>query len=79
MATAFVLINTKLGKEEETIENIKHVDSVKEVRGTFGAYDAVAKVESNKKEDLRDVITWGIRSIENVRSTLTLVESKNKN
>ncbi|MCA9828382.1 MAG: Lrp/AsnC family transcriptional regulator [Nitrosopumilus sp.] len=79
MTIAFVLINSKLGKGEEVIENLKHIDSVKEVSGTFGAYDVVAKVENDKKDDLRNVITCGIRKMDNVRSTLTLMEAKTPN
>ena len=45
MATAYILINCELGKEETIIENLKHLDSVKEVHGTFGAYDIIAKIE----------------------------------
>ncbi len=73
MTTAFVLINSELGKEDDIIENLKHMDSVKEVHGTFGAYDVVAKVEHDEKDKLREVITWGIRKIDHVRSTLTLM------
>lgn len=73
MTTAFVLINSELGKEGDIIENLKHMDSVKEVHGTFGAYDVVAKVEHDEKDKLREVITWGIRKIDHVRSTLTLM------
>ncbi len=73
MTTAFVLINSELGKEDDIIENLKHIDSVKEVHGTFGAYDVVAKVEHNEKDKIREVITWGIRKIDYVRSTLTLM------
>jgi len=79
MTTAFILINSKLGKENDIIEDLKHIDSVKEVRGTFGAYDIIAKVENDKKDDLRDVITWGIRKMDNVRSTLTLMEVTEQN
>ena len=79
MTTAFILINSKLGKESDIIEDLKHIDSVKEVRGTFGAYDIIAKVENDKKDDLRDVITWGIRKMDNVRSTLTLMEVTEQN
>ena len=73
LTTAFVLINSELGKEDDIIENLKHMDSVKEVHGTFGAYDVVAKVEHDEKDKLREVITWGIRQIDHVRSTLTLM------
>ncbi len=81
MPEAYVLINCDLGSEESVIEELKHVDTVKEVHGTFGAYDIVAKVASDKSETLRESITWQIRKINNVRSTLTLmgIEGQNQN
>ena len=79
MATAYVLINCELGKENGIIENLKHMDSVKEVHGTFGAYDVVAKIEHNEKEKVRETITWNIRKMENVRSTLTLMGIEGQN
>ena len=46
MATAYVLINCELGSEESIIEQLKTLDGVVEVHGTFGAYDILAKFES---------------------------------
>ncbi|PIW33161.1 MAG: AsnC family transcriptional regulator [Nitrosopumilales archaeon CG15_BIG_FIL_POST_REV_8_21_14_020_37_12] len=79
MVTAFVLITTEFGKETDIIENLKHIDSVKEVHGTFGAYDVIAKVEHDKRERLREIIIWNIRKIDNVRSTLTLMGIEGQN
>ncbi len=73
MTTAYVLINCDLGYEEQIIEELKHISDVKEVHGTFGAYDVLAKVESANVENLRDTITWKIRKLNRVRSTLTLM------
>jgi len=73
MPEAYVLINCDLGSEESVIDELKHVDTVKEVHGTFGAYDIVAKVSAKEPESLRQTITWQIRKIANVRSTLTLM------
>ncbi len=73
MATAYVLINCELGSEEAVISELKSVEGVKEVHGTFGAYDIFAKVESNLVEALREAITWKIRRIPKIRSTLTLM------
>jgi len=73
MATAYVLITSDLGCEEQVIEELKHVSDVKEVHGTFGAYDIVAKVESANVKNLRETITWKIRRIDKVKSTLTLL------
>ena len=46
MATAYVLINCELGSEESIIQELKNLDNVIEVHGTFGAYDILAKIES---------------------------------
>ena len=73
METAYVLVNCDFGSEVEVLEELKHIESVKEVRGTFGAYDIVAKIENSEKDKLRDIITWNIRKLEHVRSTLILM------
>ena len=67
------MINCEIGSEEEVITALKNVDGIKEVHGTFGAYDILAKIESPQVEDLRETITWKIRKIDKIRSTLTLM------
>ncbi len=62
-----------MGSEEDVISHLKKIDGVKEVHGTFGAYDIIVKIESEDVDKLRDKITWKIRKIERIRSTLTLM------
>ncbi len=76
MRTAYVLINSDLGYEATIIDELKHLDNVKEVHGVFGAYDILTKVKSDSEENLRDTITWKIRKLNRVRSTLTLLLTK---
>ena len=73
MAEAYILINCEIGSEEDVITSLKSVDGIKEVHGRFGAYDILAKIESSQVEDLRETITWKIRKIDKIRSTLTLM------
>ena len=73
MAEAYILINCEIGSEEQVITALKNIDSIKEVHGTFGAYDILAKIEAPQVEDLRETITWKIRKIDKIRSTLTLM------
>ncbi len=73
MATAYVLIVCDLGYEEQIIKELKHFSDVKEVHGTFGAYDILAKLESDEPNTLKETITWKIRKLDKVRSTLTLI------
>ena len=73
MKIAFVLINCDLGCEKAIIDELKHLANIKEAHGILGAYDVLAKVESDSVEHLRDTITWKIRKLNKISSTLTLM------
>ena len=73
MPTAYVLLNCVLGSEEKVIEQLKQIESVKEVNGTFGTYDILAKLQASNIEELRNGISSQIRNIDNVTGTLTLM------
>jgi DNA-binding Lrp family transcriptional regulator len=73
LSTAFVLINADLGAEEELVKEIKNTENVKEVYIVYGVYDIVAKIEADTMEKVKETITWKIRRLEKVRSTLTMI------
>ena len=54
--TAYVLINCELGKEKIILDSLKHLEFVKEVHGTFGAYDIIAKMQNSDRDNLRETI-----------------------
>jgi DNA-binding Lrp family transcriptional regulator len=70
---AFVLINADLGAEENLVKELKGIEFVKEVYVVYGVYDIVAKVESDTMEKVKETITWKIRRLDRVRSTLTMI------
>ncbi len=73
MERAYVLINCDTGSEESIINKLKDMGSVKEVHGTFGVYDIIAKVETEKPEKIKEAIIGDIRKLNHVKSTLTLM------
>ena len=73
MTTAYVLINCDLGYDAEIIDELKQIGDIKEVHGVYGAYDILVKVESANEINLREIITWKIRKLNSIRSTLTLM------
>jgi len=73
MPSAYVLISSDVGSEENIIKEIRGLDNVKEVEGSYGVYDIIVKVESNSMEALKNTITSKIRKIPQVRSTITLM------
>lgn len=77
MPLAFVLINADLGGEEELISLLKNIEHVKEVFIVYGVYDIVAKIEADTMEKVKETITWKIRRLDKVRSTLTMIVVEN--
>ena len=73
MASAFVLINTELGTENEVLEQLRKIDAVEESYIVYGVYDIVAKVSADTMEKLKEIVTWNVRRLDKVRSTLTMI------
>ncbi|MEM2901934.1 MAG: Lrp/AsnC ligand binding domain-containing protein [Candidatus Bathyarchaeia archaeon] len=73
MPTAFVLINAEIGSEHELLQDLKKIPNVKEAHAVYGVYDIVAKVEAETMEKLKELVTWKIRRLDKVRSTLTMI------
>ena len=78
MAKAYVLMNCDLGSEKNVIASLKEIDDVKEVHGTLGLYDIIAKIESDSEEKVKDVITNQIRKMSKIHSTMTLTRSESE-
>ena len=68
-----MLINADLGAEEELVKQLKAVEFVKEVYVVYGVYDIVAKVEADTIDKVKETITWKVRRLDRVRSTLTMI------
>ncbi|MCL5316913.1 MAG: Lrp/AsnC ligand binding domain-containing protein [Thaumarchaeota archaeon] len=77
MPLAFVLINADLGGEEELMKELRSISFVKEVYIVYGVYDIVAKIEADTMEKVKETITWNIRRLDKVRSTLTMIVVEN--
>ena len=73
MPTAFVLVNYEFGTEKETINKLKTVPGVIEASEVNGVYDIVIKVTSDSLTSLKDTIRRRIRTIDTIRSTMTLI------
>jgi len=78
MPTSYVLINSDLGTDESIIEKIKEIlegekEIEYEIRGVYGVYDIILKLNSDNIDNLRSTITNRIRKITSVQSTLTMM------
>ena len=73
MPMAYVLINAEIGSEEALGKELLKVEGVIEASIVYGVYDIVAKVEADTMEELKQTVTWKIRRLGKVRSTLTMI------
>jgi DNA-binding Lrp family transcriptional regulator len=73
MPLAFVLINAEIGSESAVHDTLTQIAHVTEAYVVYGVYDIVAKVEADTMARLKEVITFQIRRLDKVRSTLTMI------
>ncbi|TET32228.1 MAG: Lrp/AsnC family transcriptional regulator [Candidatus Heimdallarchaeota archaeon] len=78
MASAYVLINTEIGGEEDVIAQLKNMPEVEEVSVVYGVYDIVAKITSETMELLKENITTKVRHLNKVRSTMTMIAAESR-
>lgn len=81
MPMAYVLITTEAGAVHSVLDALKNFKSVVETYMVYGVYDIVVTVKAETMEKLEEIVTWDMRSLDQVRSTLTMivVEDTNKN
>jgi DNA-binding Lrp family transcriptional regulator len=70
---AYVLINTDLGDEKTVVNALRKVDGVKETFTLYGTYAILASVAADTFDRLKDLINSGVRKMEKIESTLTLM------
>jgi len=46
MPSAFVLINTEIGAENEVLKALKGIEGIEEAYAVYGVYDIIAKVRA---------------------------------
>lgn len=73
LPVAFVLINTEIGSESEVLKTLKGVEGVVEAYAVYGVYDVVAKIVADTMDKLKETVTWRVRRLDKVRSTLTMI------
>ncbi|MCS7137939.1 MAG: Lrp/AsnC ligand binding domain-containing protein [Candidatus Caldarchaeum sp.] len=73
MPIAFLLLNVKLGHEDDVINALKSIKEVRYAQRVYGVYDTVVKVEADSMEALKQVVNSKIKRIENITSVVSLI------
>ena len=76
MPRAYVLFNITPRTELQVLNDVKKIRGVKETYVSYGVYDLIVRVKEDSIEALRELVTYHLRKIANVTSTLTLMETE---
>jgi len=72
MAQGYVLLNCDLGAEEFIVDELRKISQVSQAYITFGAYDVIAEINTDSQEDFDETVSFKIRRLTRVVSTMTL-------
>ncbi len=75
MPTAYILLNTEIGAENQVLKALKELDGVEEAYNLWGVYDIIANVTADNMNELKDIITNRIDGIGQINSKLTMIVS----
>ena len=70
---AYVLINVESGSEDKVLKELRKMNNVEEAYVSYGVYDLIVRVKADTMEELKTSVSHKIRTIDQVRSTLTLI------
>jgi DNA-binding Lrp family transcriptional regulator len=73
MPMAYVLLNLEPGDESQVLRSLRKVATVQEAHRIYGVYDIIVRVEAENMDKLRETISKHVRSLDKVRSTLTMM------
>jgi DNA-binding Lrp family transcriptional regulator len=76
---AYVLIKVESGKDMEVftkIRDLQHKFPIRELAALYGDFDIIVKVQMNKPDDLENFIFSGLRPIQGIADTQTLIAAR---
>ena len=71
MVSAYILIQTEVGKASHVTKEIGDLKGITSVDGVTGPYDVIARAEADDLDQLAKAIVMQIQTVEGVTRTLT--------
>jgi DNA-binding Lrp family transcriptional regulator len=76
---AYVLIKVESGKDLDVfakIRDLQHKYPIREMATLYGDYDIIVKIQMTKPDDLENFVFDGLRPIEGITGTQTLITAR---
>ena len=73
MNEAYVLLNVDYKYQKNIIEKAKKIPAVKSVKTTYGIYDILIILESDKMQEIKQAIDVDLHNIEGINNLTSLI------
>ncbi|HMK94897.1 MAG TPA: Lrp/AsnC ligand binding domain-containing protein [Candidatus Limnocylindrales bacterium] len=73
MTSAYVLLNTEIGAENQVLKALKKIEGIEEAHNLWGVYDIIANIKADNMEKLKNIINRRISKISKINSKLTII------
>jgi DNA-binding Lrp family transcriptional regulator len=76
MMSAFVLVNCHFPFDIRIMDEMSKMPSVANVYRTSGRYDLIIKINANTEDELKEIISTDINTLQGVDATVTMIIAK---
>ena len=71
MVTAYILIQTEVGKAAMVAEEIVEIEGVQQAEDVTGPYDVIVRAEASNIDELGKLVVARVQAVDGITRTLT--------
>ena len=71
MVTAYILIQTEVGKAAKVARDILDITGVQQAQAVTGPYDVIARAEARNIDELGQLVVARVQAVDGITRTLT--------
>ena len=71
MVTAYILIQTEVGKAAQVARDIVQIEGVQQAEDVTGPYDVIVRAEARNLDELGKLVVAQVQAVDGITRTLT--------
>ncbi len=71
MVTAYILVQTEVGKAAQVAKDILEIEGVQQAEDVTGPYDVIARAEARNLDELGKLVVARVQGVDGITRTLT--------
>ena len=71
MVTAYILVQTEVGKAAQVAKDIVKIEGVQQAEDVTGPYDVIARAEARNLDELGKLVVARVQAVDGITRTLT--------